>query len=80
MDLVRGHAREEIIARVEFAHMLQAQPAPARPFMPAAIPFQRRRAEFARFPASRDRAGAVAFHAAMAAVEQMTWKILKQKF
>src|SRR3546814_13951337 len=63
-DLLRAHAGEEIIALVEFAHMVQAQPAPIRPLPVRSASFQRRRAKFSRLLAARNRAGAGAFPAA----------------
>ena len=69
-DFLRRHAGEEIIALIEFAHMVQAQPAPARPFIAGTgAALQRRRAELARFGAATHPAGAVALHPAMEAVE-----------
>src|SRR5579859_1692222 len=52
LDLIGVHAREEIVARVEGADMIEAEPAPVRRLV-ATRALARRRAEFARQRAAR---------------------------
>ena len=65
MDFLGAHAFEPVIARVEFAHVIEAEPAPfARPVEP--VRTVAGRTEFPRLAAARRFAGAAcALDAAM---------------
>src|SRR5690606_14411673 len=65
-DLVRRHALEPVVSRIEFAHVLKAQPAPVAGAIEVG-PIIARRAEFAGLIASRG--GACAPIAIVSAVE-----------
>ena len=68
LDLVRAHAFEEIIAVVERAHMIEAEPLPlARPVEAIAPPLRYRRTKFAGLCAAGMGAGFLAINTTMQA-------------